>query len=511
MDDDDLADLMARASRRATRPRSATCCATSRARSGRSSGAGSPGRCARSSTRWISSRRSGRASSPRTGPTSRRFDERPALPGSCGGGAEQGVRGAPPADADPEVRPRARGAAVRPPGRPRGPARGAGATTRRRARTPQARRPTRPAPRGPDPQEAQIVDLRRRGLTYEEIARADSASTRRGRAAIIDGDPPADGGAAMALMPHRRVARDGTIAAVGTSGRPAGLGRRPRRPRVVRRLLARSSHAARRLHRALGAGRGRRAAEDYLARLGPDRPSEAGRADLPRVSAWPRRRAWTPTPPTTSPGSPTQRRRARAALRRPRRARLVAAAALRPGPTAVEPCPRPGDEIGPYRLLRELGRGGFARVFLAEQADLDHRLVVVKVSTRITPEPRLLARARHPHIVEVLWHGRGRRRRAPAHLHAVPGRGDARRRPRRRRAAAGRGRRRAATCSRTSTASRPPEYPAADLAGPPREIARRAVVPEGGGLDRRPAGRGARPRLRPGRRSTATSSRRTSC
>ena len=55
-------------------------------------------------------------------------------------------------------------------------------------------------------------------------------------------------------------------------------------------------------------------------------------------------------------------------------------------------------------LLRELGEGGFARVFLAEQADLDHRLVVVKVSTRITPEPRLLARARHSHIVEVLWH-----------------------------------------------------------------------------------------------------------
>jgi serine/threonine protein kinase/Tfp pilus assembly protein PilF len=66
--------------------------------------------------------------------------------------------------------------------------------------------------------------------------------------------------------------------------------------------------------------------------------------------------------------------------------------------------PEVGDEIGPFRLVRKLGEGGFARVFLAEQSDLDHRLVVVKVSTRISPEPRLLARARHSHIVEVLWH-----------------------------------------------------------------------------------------------------------
>jgi len=69
-----------------------------------------------------------------------------------------------------------------------------------------------------------------------------------------------------------------------------------------------------------------------------------------------------------------------------------------------DPLPRAGDEIGPYVLERELGRGGFARVFLARQADLEDRPVVIKVTTRPTREPWLLARARHPHIVEILTH-----------------------------------------------------------------------------------------------------------
>ena len=66
--------------------------------------------------------------------------------------------------------------------------------------------------------------------------------------------------------------------------------------------------------------------------------------------------------------------------------------------------PEAGDSIGPYVLRRELGRGSFARVFLAEQADLENRLVVVKLATRSTREPWLLARARHAHIVEIVSH-----------------------------------------------------------------------------------------------------------
>jgi serine/threonine protein kinase/tetratricopeptide (TPR) repeat protein len=64
--------------------------------------------------------------------------------------------------------------------------------------------------------------------------------------------------------------------------------------------------------------------------------------------------------------------------------------------------PGAGDSIGPFLLRRELGRGGFARVFLAEQANLEDRLVVVKVTTRPTREPWLLARLQHAHIVEIL-------------------------------------------------------------------------------------------------------------
>src|SRR5262249_8833353 len=54
-----------------------------------------------------------------------------------------------------------------------------------------------------------------------------------------------------------------------------------------------------------------------------------------------------------------------------------------------------------FRLLRELGRGSFARVFLAEQADLARRPVVLKVSGITGNEPQMLAQLQHSHIVPI--------------------------------------------------------------------------------------------------------------
>ena len=61
----------------------------------------------------------------------------------------------------------------------------------------------------------------------------------------------------------------------------------------------------------------------------------------------------------------------------------------------------PGDELAGFRIVLELGRGAFARVYLAEEINLGRRLVAVKVSRPDGDEPRILARLQHSHIVPV--------------------------------------------------------------------------------------------------------------
>ncbi len=79
------------------------------------------------------------------------------------------------------------------------------------------------------------------------------------------------------------------------------------------------------------------------------------------------------------------------------------------GEGAVPSAHSPGDAVGPYRLVRELGRGGMGAVWLAERAgDGFEQQVALKllkrgldtdaIVARFLDERRILARLRHPHI-----------------------------------------------------------------------------------------------------------------
>jgi serine/threonine protein kinase/Flp pilus assembly protein TadD len=63
--------------------------------------------------------------------------------------------------------------------------------------------------------------------------------------------------------------------------------------------------------------------------------------------------------------------------------------------------PRPGENFRGYEVLRPLGSGAFAQVFLARQPDVGNRLVVLKVSWSGDGEARTLGRLHHPNIVPV--------------------------------------------------------------------------------------------------------------
>jgi eukaryotic-like serine/threonine-protein kinase len=68
---------------------------------------------------------------------------------------------------------------------------------------------------------------------------------------------------------------------------------------------------------------------------------------------------------------------------------------------AAAEMPRAGQEWLGFRLLEELGRGAFGRVFLARQENLANRLVALKVSTDLFSETQTLALLQHTNIVPI--------------------------------------------------------------------------------------------------------------
>ena len=60
-----------------------------------------------------------------------------------------------------------------------------------------------------------------------------------------------------------------------------------------------------------------------------------------------------------------------------------------------------GEGIGGFRLISELGRGAFGRVYLAQESGLGNRSVALKITKAEGDEPKLLARLQHTHIVPI--------------------------------------------------------------------------------------------------------------
>ena len=158
--------------------------------------------------------------------------------------------------------------------------------------------------------------------------------------------------------------------------------------------------------------------------------------------------------------------------------------------------PEAGQTIAGFHLVEELGRGAFARVFLARERQLADRPVALKVTRRGSREPQTLARLQHTHIVPVHSH-----RIDPAtglHLLCMPYFG---RMTLARVLADPRGPdgavRGPCWSRRSIGSSRASELPPGALGRPARHS--RSDLRPGDRLVGRPAGRGARPRPRPGR------------
>jgi eukaryotic-like serine/threonine-protein kinase len=100
-------------------------------------------------------------------------------------------------------------------------------------------------------------------------------------------------------------------------------------------------------------------------------------------------------------------------------------------PEELEPEEEPaaGDQIGPYRLVRLLGEGGFGVVYLAEQTEPLRRMVALKLIRgrdhrllrRFAVERQALARMSHPHVAQVFSAGVSPDGRPYIVLEYVPG------------------------------------------------------------------------------------------
>jgi eukaryotic-like serine/threonine-protein kinase len=74
---------------------------------------------------------------------------------------------------------------------------------------------------------------------------------------------------------------------------------------------------------------------------------------------------------------------------------------------------RVGKRIGNYRLVRLLGQGGFAKVYLGEHMHLDTKVAIKILHTQLAGsdieqvrrEARMVAQLEHPHIVRILDFG----------------------------------------------------------------------------------------------------------
>jgi Flp pilus assembly protein TadD len=79
-----------------------------------------------------------------------------------------------------------------------------------------------------------------------------------------------------------------------------------------------------------------------------------------------------------------------------------------PAPARLRQPPQPkrwpevGETLGDFTLVRPLGEGAFARVFLARESSTGDRPVVVKLALEGAAEARTLGRLAHPNIVPVL-------------------------------------------------------------------------------------------------------------